>query len=510
MGFRGVTRYVGGIGIAASMALLPGLSGAAATAITLTSSPVAAMQSVARSCESLTALTLPHTTITAARSVSAGEVPAHCQVSVTSEPSSSSDIKIEVWLPASGWNGKFEAVGNGGWNGTIDRAALAAAVRRGYAAASTDTGHQGAGGPWMQDPEKLIDFGYRAVHEMAAIGKAVVAAYYGSNATRSYFAGCSAGGRQGLKAAQRFPEDFDGIVAGAPAVNTTGRAAFSMWIAQNQHRDEASFIPATKYPAIHDAVLQACDALDGVKDRVIENPRQCRFDPKVLECKGADTAACLTPPQVASARTMYRPVVNPRTQKPIFPGLEYGSEMGWSTFGGPQPFAIGSQMYQYMVFKDPAWDFKTLNFDADMARVDTIEGGAINALDPNLKPFLARGGKLIQYHGWADQQIPSGSSVWYFESVLDAMGGPRSVQDGYRMFMVPGMGHCGGGDGTTSFDMLSALEQWVEQGKAPDRITAAHLTNGVADRTRPLCPYPQAAVYRGSGNTDDAANFVCR
>ena len=224
--------------------------------------------------------------------------------------------------------------------------------------------------------------------------------------------GCSAGGRQGLKAAQRFPEDFDGIVAGAPALNTTGRAAYAISVAQNLHKDEAGYIPATKYPAIHDAVLQACDALDGVTDRVIENPRQCKFDPKVLQCKaGEDTAACLTEPQVESARKMYTPVVNSRTEETIFPGLEYGSELGWSTFGGPQPFGIGVQMYQHMVFNDPNWDYKTLNFDSDMARVDKIENGNINAMDPNLKPFFARGGKLIQYHGWADQQIPAGSSV---------------------------------------------------------------------------------------------------
>jgi feruloyl esterase len=283
-----------------------------------------------------------------------------------------------------------------------------------------------------------------------------------------------------------------------------------MWVAQNQHRDPASFIPAAKYPAIHDAVLQACDALDGVKDRVIENPRQCKFDPAVLACKAGDDATCLTAPQVESARKMYAPVVNPSTRKTIFPGLEYGSELGWGTFGGQQPFGIGLQMYQYMVFKDANWDYKTLNFDRDMAAVDAIEHGTINAMDPNLKPFIQRGGRLIHYHGWADQQIPSGSSVDYYESVLQALGGPAAVKDNYRLFMVPGMGHCGGGDGPASFDMLAALEQWVEQGKAPDRIPAAHLTNGQPDRTRALCPYPQVAAYKGSGSTDDAANFVCR
>jgi feruloyl esterase len=284
-----------------------------------------------------------------------------------------------------------------------------------------------------------------------------------------------------------------------------------MWIAQNQHKDAASFIPPSKYPAIHEAVLRACDALDSVKDRVLENPRQCTFDPKVMECTaGADGPECLTSAQVVTARTMYQPVLNSRTKTPIFPGLEYGSEMGWGTLGGAEPFGIGRQMYQHMVFKDPAWDYKTLDFDRHMALVDTIENGVINALDPDLRRFAARGGKLIQYHGWADQQIPAGSSVGYYESVVDAMGGAAQVNGAYRLFMVPGMGHCGGGDGTASFDMLTALERWVEHGTAPERIIASHVTNGVADRSRPLCPYPQAAVYTGSGSTDGAANFVCR
>ncbi|HUQ69462.1 MAG TPA: tannase/feruloyl esterase family alpha/beta hydrolase, partial [Planctomycetaceae bacterium] len=490
-----IRRWVWGVGSAVVGAILAGSAGAAARAVS-----AAGVQNGpgGRSCESVASLVLPHTTITTAQSVAAVDnLPAYCRVAATSKPTPDSDIKIEVWLPASGWNGKFEAVGNGGWNGTIDRNALAAGVRRGYATASTDTGHEGGGGPWMQSPAKLIDFGYRAVHEMTVTGKAIAAAYYGNNAARSYFVGCSAGGRQGLKAAQRFPDDFDGIVAGAPALNTTGRAAFSMWIAQNQHRDEAAFIPAAKYPAIHDAVLQACDGLDGVMDRVIENPRQCRFDPKVLACKGDDAATCLTAAQVESARKMYQPVVNPRTKQSIFPGLEYGSEMGWSTFGGPQPFGIGTQMFQFMVFNDPAWNYKTLNFDSDMALVDRIENGAINAMDPNLKPFIVRGGKLIQYHGWADQQIPSGSSVEYYQTVLDTFGDARQVQGNYRLFMVPGMGHCGGGDGTSTFDMVSALEQWVEKGVAPDRIAASHVTNGTVDRTRPLCPYPQTAAYKG-------------
>ncbi|PYS38200.1 MAG: tannase/feruloyl esterase family alpha/beta hydrolase, partial [Acidobacteria bacterium] len=399
----------------------------------------------AASCESLAGLKLSDTTITLAQSVAAGafapaggggrggaaqfgDLPAFCRVAATVKPTPDSDIKIEVWLPASNWNGKFEAVGNGGWNGNIDQNALAAGLRRGYATASTDTGHEGGGGPWMQNQNKLIDFGYRAVHEMSEKGKAIISAFYGNNARLSYFNGCSAGGRQALKAAQKFSQDFDGIVAGAPALNATGRAAFSVWVAQNDHKSEETYIPQSKFGLIHDAVLEACDAKDGVKDRVLENPRQCKFDPKVLQCTAGDAANCLTAAQVETARMMYQPVVNSRTKKEIFPGLELGSEMGWNTFGGPQPFGIGAQMYQYMVFNDPKWDYKTLNFDSDMAKVEKIEAGNINAMDPNLKSFFARGGRLIHYHGWADQQIPSGSSVEYYQSVLDTMGGINKVK----------------------------------------------------------------------------------
>jgi feruloyl esterase len=493
--------------------------------VALTASAVPA---AAASCESLASLALPQATITLAQPVAAGaftqpggrggaaaaspfaDLPAFCRVAATLRPSSDSDIKIEVWLPAENWNGKFNAVGNGGWAGSIDSGALAVALRRGYAAAATDTGHEGGGGPWMQRPEKLIDFGHRAVHEMTVKAKAIAAAFYGNTPRLSYFTGCSAGGRQGMKAAQRYPADFDGIVAGAPAVNTTGRAAFAIWIAQQLHKDEAGYIPPAKYPAIHDAVLAACDAADGVTDRVIENPRACTFNPAVLACKDGDGPACLTAPQVESARTMYQPLKNPRTGQVIFPGLEYGSELGWSTFGGAQPFPVATQMYQQMVFKNPAWDYRTLGFDSQMALVDIIEAGNINALDGNLKPFIARGGKLIQYHGWADQQIPSGSSTSYYDSVVKEMGGASRFADGYRLFMVPGMGHCGGGDGPASFDMLTALEQWVEQKKAPAQIPAAHVAAGAIDRTRILCPYPQQAAYKGTGSTSDAASFVCK
>ncbi|HEY2380327.1 MAG TPA: tannase/feruloyl esterase family alpha/beta hydrolase, partial [Terriglobia bacterium] len=412
---------------------------------------VSVIPASAAACENLSSLKLPNTTITAAEAVAAGafapaarggrgggnafkDLPAFCRIAATVKPTTDSDIKIEVWMPAAAnWNGKFEAVGNGGWNGSIDDNALATALRRGYAAAATDTGHEGGAGVWMQSEDKRVDFGSRAVHEMTAQGKSLINAYYGNAAKLSYFNGCSAGGRQALKASQVYPADFDGIIGGAPALNTTGRAAFAVWIAQNMHKDDASYIPPAKYPAIHDAVLQACDALDGVKDRVIENPRVCKFDPKVLLCKAGDSSDCLTAAQVQSAETMYKPVVNSRTKKEIFPGLEYGSEMGWSTFGGAQPFGIGTQMYQFMMEKGANFDYKSLNWDSDATAVDKLEKGEINAMDPNLKAFFARGGKMIQYHGWADQQIPSGSSVEYYQSVLKTMGGANKVKENYRL-----------------------------------------------------------------------------
>ena len=467
---------------------------------------------VAASCESLASLALPDTTITSAQTVADSKgLPPYCRVAATLKPSSDSDIKIEVWMPESGWNGKFQAVGNGGWSGSIATPALAAGVKRGYATASTNTGHEGTSAQFaLGHPEKLTDYAFRAVHEMTVKSKVIVAAYYGSGAKLSYWNGCSAGGKQGLKEAQRYPEDFDAIIAGAPANNWTGRATHALWIAQAVHSDEASYIPPSKYGLIHNAALEACDGRDGVKDGIVDDPTRCSFDPKVLECKGADSAACLTTAQVEAARRIYSGVSNPRTKALIFPGLEPGSEMGWAVMAGPQAFGIAQEHFKYVVFKDPSWDYRTLNFDSDIALAEKIDGGTINAMDPNLKPFIAHGGKLLQYHGWNDWQIAPLNSVNYYKSVEDKLGGAAKVRDSYRLFMVPGMGHCGGSDGTSSFDMLSAMEQWVEKGKAPDQVLASRVKEGVVDRTRPLCPYPQVAVYKGSGSTDEAANFSCR
>jgi feruloyl esterase len=486
------------------------------------------------SCEDLSSsIKLSDTTITSAEPVKAGaftpaapaagnnakqapanysDLPAFCRVTATIKPTSDSDIQIEVWMPAMNWNGKLEGNGNGGWTGSINPATLAVGLRRGYATAVTDTGHEGGSGSFaLGHPEKLIDFGYRSTHAMTLNAKAIVKAFYGREPGISYFNGCSAGGKQGLTEAQLFPGDYSGIISGAPGNNWTHMMAQIVWVAQAVHQDEASYIPPAKYPALHQAAVAACDAKDGLKDGVIDDPTKCKFDPKAIQCKGADSPSCLTAPQVEAARKIYSPLKNPRTRQEIYPGFEPGSELGWGQFvAGPTPTTFATDLFKYVVFKNPDWDYKTLNYDSDIALADMIDNGIDNATDPNLKGYFERGGKLLQYHGWSDQLIAPMNSPNYYASVEKAMGNTAKVKDSYRLFMAPGMSHCQGGEGPSNFDMLTALEQWVEQGKAPDRIVASHMTGGKADRTRPLCPYPQVAVYNGKGSTHDAQNFTCK
>jgi Tannase and feruloyl esterase len=483
-------------------------------------------------CDNLSKLSLPQTAITMAASVTPGafapppsfslrlqpgdiaykDLPAFCRVRATMRPTNDSEIKIEVWLPpAEVWNGKFMAVGNGGQAGEIYYHKMGLPLTLGYAVASTDTGHEGKGddGTYaLGHPEKVIDFGYRAVHEMVMKSKAIVAEYYSRTTKYSYWNGCSTGGRQGIEDLQRYPADFDGVIAGAPAINPRS-AAQVMWVAQAVHKDEASFIPASKFPVIQKAVLNACDASDGVKDGVLENPTRCKFDPNAILCKGADGPDCLTSAQVETARKIYSPAVNPRTKERIFPGFEPGSEKGWGFAASAQPPQLTLTGLRNRVFKDPNWDYKTFNFDSDVALLDR-ESQAVNAMEPNLRPFFSHGGKLLQYHGWNDNLIAPENSVNYYNSVADTLGGASKVNDSYRLFMVPGMAHCRGGDGTDRFDVISAMEQWVEKGKAPDSIIAKRYAGDQVDRTRPLCPYPQVAVYQGSGSTDDAASFACK
>jgi feruloyl esterase len=475
------------------------------------------------SCDGLSSLSLTDAKITSAESLSAGDftppsagqpirnLPALCRVIVTLTPSKDSEIKVEVWMPMTGWNQKLQAVGNGGWSGAINYGGLASAVRGGYASASTDTGHSGGSAEFaFGHPEKLIDFGYRSEHEMTVKAKAIISAFYGNAPKFSYWNGCSSGGKQGLKEAQKYPDDYDGIIAGAPANNWVALLSSDMMNSVAMLKNPDSRIPPAKLATLHKAAVEACDPVDGLRDGLISDPTKCHFDPSVLQCKGQDTDACLTAAQVAAAKTIYGPFENTRTHKEIYPGLEPGSEPGWGAFAGSEPFPISNDYFRYVVHKNPAWDFRTFDAVQDVALAEKLDhDDVLKAVDPNLKKFVSHGGKLILYHGWADNLIAPQNSINYFNSVVSNLGGLEKTEASVRLFMAPAMGHCGGGPGPNTFDMVAPLEAWVEQGKAPDHVIASHRAGGQVDRTRPLCPYPQVAKYKGAGSIDDASNFIC-
>jgi feruloyl esterase len=477
----------------------------------------------AAGCAALAALALPQGAIRVAAVHKTGEaVPPgtsgsltaprpFCRVAATLRPSSDSAINIEVWLPVSGWNGKLLGVGNGGFSGAISYGALRDGLTRGYAAASTDTGHEGRSAEFaLGHPEKVIDFGWRSIHEMTVAARRIIAAYYGRGPRLSYWNGCSAGGRQGLKVAQRLPEDYDGIVAGAPGLDWSGRAARAVQVAKMLEGDPAARLTDAARDRLARAALAACDAADGLADRLISRPDRCRFDPAVLQCRTPGARDCLTPAQVAAARLIYASPANPRSGRPI-PGLLPGSEPGWTDLGWTASArATGLDHFRYLVFGDPAWTIDRFDFDRDIVRAEEADAGTVNALDANIAPFFARGGKLLQYHGWSDPQITPAISTQYYERVAQALGGADRLQGSYRLFMAPGMGHCSGGTGPSSFDMLAALEAWVEEERPPNRVVASQSVKGAVTRTRPLCPYPQIAMYTGTGSVDEAVNFVCR
>jgi feruloyl esterase len=388
---------------------------------------------------------------------------------------------------------------------------MAAALARGYATSSTDTGHEGNTASFgLEHPEKVLDFGWRSVHLMTVSAKAVIAAYFDEGPRHSYWNGCSAGGRQALKEAQRFPDDFDGIIAGAPGNDWIGRAAAALRVAKPLEANESARLSSEQAQLVHTAVLEACDAADGVTDGVVGDPERCRFDPAVLQCSGAASDACLTSAEVSTVRMLYASPLNPKTGRPIT-GLLPGSELGWTDLGWTRSArATGLEQYRYLTYADPEWTVDQFNFETDIVRAEEADNDTLNALDPNLTPFFDSGGKMISYHGWSDPQISPANATQYYGRVVDAVGDAERVHDSYRLFMAPGMGHCAGGNGPNRFDMLTALEEWVEQGKAPDQVVASRSRDGVVDRTRPLCPYPQQAVYTGTGSTDAAENFVCR
>jgi feruloyl esterase len=482
--------------------------------------PLAATYATDRSCESLAQLKTPHVSVTLAKEVNSGQfsapsisevltdLPPFCRVVVQIASTADSQIGGEIWLPLTHWNNKLLAVGSGGWGGAISYDALAEGLRRGYSASATDDGHTDAGGRFvMGHPEKLIDFAYRAEHEMTLEAKRLITALYGQVPVHSYWSGCSGGGREGLLQAARYPQEFDGMVVGDPA--NIRRNAWALWLAVQTFKDPDARIPPEKYPMIHQAVLDACDASDGLKDGLIGEPERCHPDFKALECKGADDPSCLTPRQVQSAQAVTSPLKT-STGEILFPRLEPGTELRWARLaGGPEPAALFLDEYRYVVYGKLDWDWRTFDVDRDAAKAHAIDS-RVDEFDPNLTAFASRGGKLLIYHGWADQQVAPGSSVEFYKAARDHSSVDRSQSDWIRLFMAPGMGHCQGGEGPDTFDALGALEQWVEKGDAPERIVASQLKNGHVERTRPLCPYPKVARYDGKGSADDEASFVCR
>ena len=512
------------------------------------------------SCEDLAQLELPGAKILSVQTVAAGaftppsnitprligdpafykRLAAFCRVVVEATPSADSSIKIEVWMPPKGqsgvgWNGKLQGRGNGGFAGEIAYQQLAVGVSQGYAMTGTDTGHSGGSteASWaLGHPEKVTDFGYRGIHEMTRVAKAVIKTYYGKDPQHSYFWGCSNGGRQALMEAQRFPEDYDGILAGAPANYWTHLLTKALADAQATTLDPASYIPPSKLPAIARAVNAACDAQDGVSDGIVNDPKKCHFDPAVMLCKEGDSEKCLTTTQVTALKKLYEGPNDAKGRK-VFPGYVAGAEEGpggWETWitgsapGKSLMFAFGGGYFSNFVYEKADWNYKDASVEQAMKDAEGKTAQSLNATEANLAAFKARGGKLILYHGWNDPAISALNTINYYNDVVSRMGA-RESEAFVRLYMVPGMQHCGGGPGTDSFgqgatgakdaqhNVETALERWVENGIVPNEIVATKYEAGDPAKgvkmTRPLCPYPQIAKYKGKGNTNDAGNFAC-
>jgi hypothetical protein len=538
----------------------------------------AAAAPAATTCEGLIHLSLPRGQVTTAQTITGGTfntppgcatgstgcttntgLPQFCRVAGTATPTNDSIINFEVWIPTdSSFNGKYEQLGCGGFCGSIGYSALANAIRRGYASAATDDGSQAGGQPTfaLGHPEKIIDYGYRALKETTDKSKMIIAALTGQAPQRSYFNGCSKGGHEALMEAQRYPDDFDGIIVGSPANFWTHLLTGAVWNQQALLDDPASYIPPSLLPVLSKAALAQCVGQDGgVKtDIFLNDPRDCHFNPAAVQCvAGQDPTTCLSSAQVRAARKIYSGPYDPATGEQIFPGYEPGSESNASNWpawitgasrdadlsnstGQALQLFFGNGFFGYFVFQDPHWDFRTLNFTTDVTLTDEDFAAILNSTDPDLRPLRAHGAKLIHYVGWADSAIAPINSVNYYNSVRAELAGAEpgrqngdrweEIQEFYRLFMAPGMAHCGGGDGPNAFgngtsngpvidadhDLLKALEGWVEQGVAPEKIIATHYVNnnpasGVQFQ-RPLCPFPQVARYT-VGDPTNADNFKC-
>ena len=496
-------------------------------------------------CSDLANFVIADGKITSAVSVKAGEVivlpvfnlplPAPqslCRVSATLTPSSDSQILAEVWLPdPATWNGKFLGSGNGGFGGSLAGPMLdmRKALEKGYATAGTDLGHGLKGltpdASWaIGHPEKVKDFAYRADHVTAELAKTLIASYYGKPPQFSYFRGCSNGGHEALMEAQKYPTDYDGIIAGAPANQWTHLMTDFVWNERALNATPDSGLPQSKLEVVQQAVLAKCDAQDGLLDGIVGNPEACHFNPKVLLCKKGDGPDCLTQAQLDSLENIYAGPVDPKTHKKIYPGYAQGSEAlphnwnEWITGAHPSQAGFANQFFGAMVYGDANWDYRTFDFDKDVAKADATLGPIINSDDPDLHAFADRGGKLILFQGWDDAAVTPWGTLQYYHNVERTMT-PAKTHDFARLFMVPGMMHCGGGPGASSFDAIAAMEQWKEKGVAPETMTGSHfkdplaalagLPTGPATATRTLCAYPKISQWTGKGPATAAENYAC-
>lgn len=435
-------------------------------------------------------------------------LPAFCRIVVRLKPTATSDIGAEVWVPESGWNERVVMVGNGGIGGQVNYPMLAAMVSRGYAVASSDAGHHAANQreAFLGHPERVTDHAVRAVHLTTVAAKLLVARRHGRSPRFSYFNGSSTGGRQGIKAALAFPDDFDGIVAGAPYNDAVRVSIAQSWkVPAILARGVANSIAPASLALLHRAALDQCDAHDGVRDSVIERPDRCHVDLGTLLCHAPErNDRCLTPGEVEMARALYAPLRNPRTGETITEGFVPGSELTWRTTADEHP-----GRYQAILFRQQLDWPEPFDFDRDVDRLLALDAGRMDASSPALDVFFRRGGRLLMVHGWSDATVPALTSVRYYERVVAQVRDAKLLHSAFRLFMVPGMGHSRGGEGVNAFDSMRSIEDWVERRQVPERIVAARIIDGATVRTRPLCAWPRRAQWDGRGDTDHAASFAC-
>jgi len=488
----------------------------------------------ATACEDLAKISLPSTTITLAQNIAAGaytppvvggqagggarggnqfaNLPAFCRIQATLKPSSDSDIKMELWMPvAANWNGKFRGSGNGGLGGgaAVNAGPLANGVRLGYATAGNNTGHEGDSSYAIAHPEKIKDFGYRAAHEMVVASKALIKAYYDAPLKYSVIAEGGGGTIAALSSAQRYPDDYDVIAVTGMSSYLSRHTFGQMWYWYATHDDERSLLSPKELSVLHEVALEQCDHKDGLKDGIISDPEHCKVD-----LSGLVAQSSLTKFQADAAQKIYAGPTNPRTKEEIYSPMYPGSELGWTQLaGGAQPLGIPVEFFKYFVFKDPKWDYKTrrVNFDSDLALADTPDVAPVNAVDPDLRKFFARGGKLMLVDGWSDAAVPPKVAMNYYKAVV-AKTGAKQVKESMRFFMVPGMGHGPGTSGEENFnyDALNVIEQWKQTGNAPEELMFDHYKNEKMVGRRLVCQYPKVPTYKGSGNTEDPASFVCK